>query len=96
MYLGKLVEIADFETIFEEPKHPYTQALISAIPEPDPVNNREEIVLKGDLLLNRPEYGCPFAPRCHAPKVHECDTIEPPLIDVGGNHMVACHLHPGK
>lgn len=94
MYLGKLVEISDDETIFEEPKHPYTQALISAIPEPDPVNNRDEIVLRGDILLNRPEHGCPFAPRCHAQKLDICDKVEPPLVDVGGGHMVACHLHP--
>ena len=68
MYLGEIVEIADAETIFEQPKHPYTQALISAIPEPDPDNNRQEIVLKGDILMNSPKRGCPFAPRCHADK----------------------------
>jgi oligopeptide transport system ATP-binding protein len=96
MYLGKLVEIADDETIFEEPKHPYTQALISAIPEPDPANNREEIVLKGDILLNRPERGCPFAPRCHAQKLDVCEQAEPPLVEVGAGHLVACHLHPVK
>ncbi len=94
MYLGKLVEIADDQTIFEEPKHPYTQALISAIPEPDPENNRQEIVLKGDIQLSRPERGCPFAPRCHAAKLYICETVEPALVDTGGGHMVACHLHP--
>ncbi len=94
MYLGKLVEIADDQTIFEEPKHPYTQALISAIPEPDPENNRQEIVLKGDIQLSRPERGCPFAPRCHAAKLDICETVEPALVDTGGGHMVACHLHP--
>jgi oligopeptide transport system ATP-binding protein len=94
MYLGKIVEIADVNTIFEQHKHPYTQALISAIPEPDPDDNREQIILKGDLTLKRPERGCPFAPRCHAAKLDICDTVEPPLVDTGAGHMAACHLHP--
>ena len=93
MYLGQIVEIADSETIFEQPKHPYTQALISAIPEPDPDQRREEIVLKGDIMHSRPERGCPFAPRCHAAKVAACEAEAPPLIDSGGGHMVACHLY---
>jgi oligopeptide transport system ATP-binding protein len=95
LYLGKIVEIADVETIFEEPKHPYTQALISAIPEPDPDDAWQQIVLNGDLSLRRPERGCPFAPRCHAAKLDICDTVEPPLVDTGHGHMAACHLHPG-
>jgi oligopeptide/dipeptide ABC transporter ATP-binding protein len=95
LYLGKIVEIAEVETIFEEPKHPYTQALISAIPEPDPDDARRQILLKGDLTLRRPEHGCPFAPRCHAAKLDICDTVEPPLVDTGRGHMAACHLHPG-
>jgi oligopeptide/dipeptide ABC transporter ATP-binding protein len=95
LYLGKIVEIADVETIFEEPKHPYTEALISAIPEADPDDTREQILLKGDLTLRRPERGCPFAPRCHAAKLDICDTVEPPLVDTGRGHMAACHLHPG-
>lgn len=94
MYLGKLVEIADDKTVFENPKHPYTQALISAIPEPDPTNNQEQIVLKGDIEYGRPKQGCPFAPRCHAEKLDICETIEPQLVDTGDGHMVACHLHP--
>jgi oligopeptide transport system ATP-binding protein len=95
LYLGKIVEVADVETIFKEPKHPYTQALISAIPEPDPDDVREQIILKGDLSLRRPEHGCPFAPRCHAAKLDICDTMEPPLVNTGKGHRVACHLHPG-
>jgi len=95
LYLGKLVEVADVETIFKEPKHPYTQALISAIPEPDPDDVREQIILKGDLSLRRPKHGCPFAPRCHAVKLDICDTMEPPLVNTGNGHRVACHLHPG-
>jgi oligopeptide/dipeptide ABC transporter ATP-binding protein len=95
LYLGKIVEIADVKTIFDEPKHPYTQALISAIPEPDPDDMREQIVLAGDLALRRPKQGCPFAPRCQAGKLDICSTIEPPLVDTGNSHQVACHLHPG-
>lgn len=95
LYLGKIVEIADVETAFENPKHPYTQALISAIPEPDPDDSREQIILRSDASMARPERGCPFAPRCPAPKLDICETVEPPLVDVGGGHQVACHLHPG-
>jgi oligopeptide/dipeptide ABC transporter ATP-binding protein len=95
LYLGKIVEIADVDTIFEGPKHPYTQALISAIPEPDPDDEVEQIILRGDASTARPARGCPFAPRCHAPKLDICETVEPPLVDVGGGHQVACHLHPG-
>lgn len=95
MYLGKIVEIADVNTIFDEPKHPYTQALISAIPEPDPDESREQIILRGDLALQRPAQGCPFAPRCHAAKLDICERVIPPLVDTGGGHQVACHLHPG-
>ncbi|MBK8020985.1 MAG: ABC transporter ATP-binding protein [Chloroflexi bacterium] len=95
MYLGKIVEVADVNLIFDEPKHPYTQALISAIPEPDPDEVREQIMLRGDLTLGRPARGCPFAPRCQAPKIADCDTVEPPLADTETGHYVACHLHPG-
>ncbi len=95
LYLGKIVEVADVRTIFDEPKHPYTQALISAIPEPDPDDAREQIVLAGDLALRRPNQGCPFAPRCQAAKLDICNTVEPPLVSTGNGHKVACHLHPG-
>ncbi len=94
LYLGKIVEVAETEVIFEEPKHPYTQALISAIPEPDPDLQREEIIIRGDLSHNFPQKGCPFAPRCHADKLATCETIPPPLIEVDRAHQVACHLHP--
>ena len=94
LYLGKIVEVADTEVIFEAPKHPYTQALISAIPEPDPDIHREEIIIRGDLSHSFPKNGCPFAPRCHADKLTECETVPPPLVDVERQHQVACHLHP--
>lgn len=94
LYLGKIVEVAATEVIFENPKHPYTQALISAIPEPDPDLQREEIIIRGDLSHTFPEGGCPFAPRCHADKLATCETILPPLLEVERAHQVACHLHP--
>jgi len=94
LYLGKIVEVAATEVIFESPKHPYTQALISAIPEPDPELQREEIIIRGDLSHSFPEGGCPFAPRCHAEKLAQCDTVPPPLLEVERAHKVACHLHP--
>jgi oligopeptide/dipeptide ABC transporter ATP-binding protein len=93
LYLGKIVEIAESEAIFERPKHPYTQALISAIPDPDPDSIREEIVLKGDIQTDQTSVGCPFAPRCHAAKVDACETILPPLVPADSNQLVACHLH---
>ena len=96
LYLGKIVEVASTETIFEEPKHPYTQALISAIPEPNPDDQREEIVIQGDLSHSFPMNGCPFAPRCHAEKLEICETQAPPLLDSGAQHLVACHLHTGE
>lgn len=94
LYLGKIVEVADVKTIFDKPRHPYTQALISAIPEIDPDDKREQIVLSGDLNLKRPEKGCPFAPRCQSAKLDICHQVEPPLVSVGDSHLVACHLHP--
>lgn len=93
LYLGQIVEVADTEVIFEEQKHPYTQALISAIPEPDPDSQREEIIIQGDLSHSYPKGGCPFAPRCHMPKLDICETVAPPLINSGDQHLVACHLH---
>ncbi|MCY4063990.1 MAG: ATP-binding cassette domain-containing protein [Chloroflexi bacterium] len=94
LYLGKIVEVAATEVIFESPKHPYTQALISAIPEPDPDLQREEIIIRGDLSHSFPQRGCPFAPRCHADKLATCETVPPPLLEVESAHQVACHLHP--
>ena len=92
MYLGKLVELAVADDLYEQPRHPYTKALLSAIPIPDPTVRRERIVLKGDLPSPaNPPSGCRFHTRC--PMAQEiCKVEEPPLRDVGGGHMSACHF----
>lgn len=91
MYLGKIVEIAETEKIFRNGLHPYTIALLSAIPIPDPDLKRERIILKGDVPnpINPPP-GCRFHPRCMF-TVDECREVEPPLEDIGEGHFVACH-----
>ncbi len=92
MYLGKMAELTTREELFRNPLHPYTQALMLAIPVPDPTLKRERIVLKGDVPspLNPPT-GCRFHTRC--PKVIEICSVEEPIFqDVGGGHFVACHL----
>jgi oligopeptide transport system ATP-binding protein len=91
MYLGKLVEVADRETIYDFPKHPYTYHLMAAIPVPDPDVKKEEVLLKGDVPspVDAPS-GCRFHPRC--PYVTErCKTEEPPLLRRKRDHFVACH-----
>lgn len=92
MYLGKIVEITSTENIFNEPRHPYTQALISAIPIPDPDIKKERIILKGDMPnpLDIPK-GCRFHMRCiHAKEI--CKKIEPELKINKKDHFTACHL----
>ena len=96
MYLGKLVEMAPAKEIYRDPRHPYTQALLSAVPVPDPARKSRRIVLTGDVPspMNPPP-GCPFHRRC--PKVMDiCSRVAPPVVDVGSAdrpHRVACHLH---
>ena len=98
MYLGKLAEVAPAATLFSDAKHPYTQALLSANPLPDPAVKHERILLPGDVPtpLNPPS-GCRFHTRC--PHVMEqCKTIDPPLIRIGkpeAAHNVWCHLYSG-
>lgn len=92
MYLGKMVELADRVELYRNPEHPYTQALLSAIPVHNPKIKRERILLKGDVPspLNPPT-GCRFHPRCPV-AIEICSQQEPPLIDLGGGHLAACHL----
>jgi len=94
MYLGKVAEISDYRSIYKSPKHPYTEALLSAVPIADPDRKRHRIILGGDVPspANAPS-GCYFHPRC--PKVMPvCKQIPPVLADVGGEHLVSCLLYP--
>ncbi|HDH88173.1 MAG: hypothetical protein B6I32_05620 [Desulfobacterium sp. 4572_20] len=90
MYLAKIVEMAPCERIFKNPLHPYTQALLSAIPVPDPELAQEAIILEGDITDPITlEKGCPFRNRCFNAS-EECTEKEPKLIEVEPNHLVAC------
>ncbi|MFD1413281.1 ABC transporter ATP-binding protein [Oceanobacillus jeddahense] len=92
MYLGKIVEIGDKGTIYNEPLHPYTKSLLSAVPVPDPTVKRERIVLKGDIPSpSNPPAGCTFHPRC-SECMEICKTEVPSLKEVNGR-LVACHLY---
>jgi peptide/nickel transport system ATP-binding protein len=91
MYVGRVVEMAETDDLFYEPKHPYTEALLSAVPTPDPDAKRERIVLEGEIPdPSNPPVGCHFNPRCRY-AVDRCRTEVPMLEDVGGGHLVACH-----
>ncbi|MBX5436542.1 MAG: ABC transporter ATP-binding protein [Alicyclobacillaceae bacterium] len=92
MYLGRVVEIADWKSLYENPKHPYTQALLAAVPIPDPFveEQRERIIIQGDIpsVMNKPP-GCSFSNRCPL-ATKECTEQVPPLTHVGDGHSVAC------
>ena len=92
MYLGKIVELAEAKAIIRAPKHPYTQALISAVPEVDPDTKRKRIVLPGDVPSPiHPPAGCPFHPRCPIAEKPRCETEAPEWRAVAVRHGAACH-----
>jgi len=93
MYLGNIVEVSDKDDIYEEPLHPYTQALISAIPNPDPLKRKERIILEGDVPSpQNPPTGCVFHTRCPV-AMPKCKEIVPQLKEVRPNRQVACLLY---
>ena len=97
MYLGKVVEIAKSDTIYRDAKHPYTRALLSAVPIPDMNKKKERVVLEGDVPSPvNPPSGCRFHPRCPLraelgdPAI--CADETPALLELGGGHLAACHF----
>jgi oligopeptide transport system ATP-binding protein len=92
MYLGKIVEMGSVRDMYSEPLHPYTEALLSAVPIPDPNHKKKRIILKGDVPSPIfPPSGCRFHPRCRY-RFEPCDQLEPDFRIVKGDHFVACHL----
>jgi oligopeptide transport system ATP-binding protein len=96
MYLGRIAELSPREALYDRPLHPYAEALLSAVPEPDPdgEGSRQRIILKGDVPSPaNPPQGCAFCTRC--PRVMTvCHSLRPPLIEVAPGRQVACHLYP--
>ena len=97
MYLGRIVELAPAETLYRDPRHPYTRSLLSAVPVPDPERRSQRIVLKGDVPSPaRPPSGCRFHPRCpltaELRELARCSAEDPPLREVAPGHWVACHF----
>ncbi len=96
MYAGRVVELAPADALIEDAKHPYTKALLAAVPEPDPTNRlRQRPVVGGEPpdAGDLPS-GCAFAPRCPVAIAGTCERVVPPLIELDGGHEVACHLYP--
>ena len=93
MYLGRIVEIASARELYTNPLHPYTEALLSAVPVPDPKVKRVRILLEGEVPnpVNPPS-GCPFHPRCPIRQMPLCGTERPELKQTRNGHQVACHL----
>ena len=94
MYMGRILELGSVEDIFQRPMHPYTEALLSAMPVADPEYQAEEIILEGEIsTLGGEEGTCRFGPRCPARKTARCTEEEPVLKELSGGHLVACHLY---
>jgi oligopeptide/dipeptide ABC transporter ATP-binding protein len=93
MYLGKVVELSTSETLFSGAFHPYTEALLSSTPIPDPDAKKKRIILEGGVPSSvNPPPGCRFHPRC--PNARSlCSQVEPKLFDIGNGHLVACHRY---
>ena len=96
MYLGQIVELASDADLYKNPQHPYTEALLSAVPIPDPTIKKKRIILEGDVPspINPPK-GCHFHTRCMY-KEKICEEVEPEFKDIGGGHWVACHFRPAR
>jgi oligopeptide/dipeptide ABC transporter ATP-binding protein len=95
MYLGRIVELADTASIFARPQHPYTSALLSAVPVPDPTVARKRIILSGDVPSPvSPPAGCRFHTRCPY-AFDRCRVEVPPMLEVAPGHFAACHLREG-
>lgn len=93
MYLGKMVELTESEKLYDKPLHPYTQALLSSVPVPDPNFVREQVLIKGDIPSpSNPPSGCTFHTRCPF-KMDVCTKVVPKLEEVEPGHSVACHLY---
>jgi peptide/nickel transport system ATP-binding protein/oligopeptide transport system ATP-binding protein len=98
MYLGSMVEVTDRDTLYANPQHPYTEALLSAIPVPDPTLRRKRVILEGDVPSPlRPPTGCTFHPRCPIASEQICPVEVPELLPAGDSddHSAACHLRTG-
>jgi peptide/nickel transport system ATP-binding protein/oligopeptide transport system ATP-binding protein len=92
MYLGRIVELATTDQLFGQAAHPYTEALLSSTPTPDPDAKSDRIILSGGVPSPRnPPSGCHFHPRCAAAADY-CSQAQPALVDAGGGHLVACFL----
>jgi len=92
MYVGRIVELSEMARIFDEPKHPYTEALLSAVPRPDPVNRMRRIILEGEVPNPAaPPPGCHFHPRCRYAR-DVCRQRAPALREAAPGHLAACHF----
>jgi oligopeptide/dipeptide ABC transporter ATP-binding protein len=97
MYLGRIMEQGTTDQVILEPLHPYTKALMEAVPVPDPTSKRIEVVIKGEIPSPvNPPSGCRFHTRCPSYIGDICKKVEPQLLDMGKGHLVACHFYSGK